>query len=91
MFYLAGLLLGLSCLLLLIEITWNEYSMKRKTSFGKDSQKMYPSETKSIRNDAENPPTRSKMYGIIQHRISKDNVYGFKERTISVESKKTDN
>ena len=52
---------------------------------------MYPSETKSFRNDAEDPPQRSKMYGIIQHRISKDNFYGFKERTISVESKKTDN
>ena len=90
MFYLAGLLLGLSCFLLLIEITWDECSRKRKTSFGKDSQKMYPSETKSFPNDAENPPKRSKMYGIIQHRISKDNFYGFKERTISVESKKTE-
>ena len=52
---------------------------------------MYPSETKSFRNDAENPSKRSEMYGIVQRHISKDNFYGFKERTISVESKKTDN
>ena len=63
---------------------------KGKHHLEKTHKRCTQSETKSFRNDAEDPPQRSKMYGIIQHRISKDNFYGFKERTISVESKKAD-
>ena len=52
---------------------------------------MYPSETKSTSNDVEKQFQRKEMYGKVQQPISKDDFNGFIERTISQESKKSEN
>ena len=91
MFYLGGLLIGFSFLVLLTEIAWSKCNKKRKTTFGTGLQKMYPSETKSTSNDVEKQFQRKEMYGKVQQPISKDDFNGFIERTISQESKKSEN
>ena len=91
MFYLGGLLLGLSFLVLLTEIALSKCNRKKKKSFGTGLQKMYPSETQSFPIDAEKQSQRKEIYGTVQQPISNDNFNGFIERTISDESKEAEN
>ena len=79
-FYLGALLYGFALLVLLTEIAWNDFSKKMKES---KRLRMYPNETKSFTNDAENPT--KERYPPHLHRTSKEIFDGLAERTFQNE------